>query len=234
MRIIIIWFRNSTSHPTASSNRLRDYTALFIDYIFSYYRSQKQTFGLVQSLLSNHSFQRCWRFRSQPLLHKLLGLWWHHSCTLTERWEVFFFRRNKMLHWPKKSSDECKCKYFKVHTACFGLMVYQIMINHAYHKMRAVGQGVPHPCMHKQLQRWSTCCARLRHAPTWVACSLFSVGAEDVLTSSKVMWVSLPSDPGLCLSTSLAVAGRAAAVTAAAANETGNVDAVESLFSSFS
>lgn len=46
--------------------------------------------------------------------------------------------------------------------------------------------------------------------------------------------MSLPSDPGLCLSTSLAVAGRAAAVTAAAANETGNVDAVESFFSLFS
>ena len=79
------------------------FSLIFIDYIFSYYRSQKQTFGLVQSLLSNHSFQRCWRFRSQPLLHKLLGLWWHHSCTLTERWEVFFFRGNKNAALTKKN-----------------------------------------------------------------------------------------------------------------------------------
>lgn len=118
----LILFRNPTSHPTTSSNRLRDYTARFFHVCFHgfylflpkvmFISNRFICFGapLIQLHVMNHHSWNSdgWRFRSQLLLHKLPGLWWHRSCSSVHEkhsWEVWCFcsRRNsefKVHVWP--------------------------------------------------------------------------------------------------------------------------------------
>lgn len=102
--------------------------------------------------MNHHSWNSdAGRFRSQLLLHKLPGLWWHRSCFFHEK------QLGGLVVFVPGETVSLRCM--------FGLFWFDGISNYDKFiiKWEPVGQVVPHPCMYNSTR-----------STTWVACSLVS------------------------------------------------------------